>query len=118
MKEKIVTEEQFRFGQPTRPSTPMYGVMGNLYGRVAAEVQGTVYDARPQSAAHTKDMRKGEYRKPNKAYNLFKDSIGKRLPSSSQPSQEFKITKFNKVAPRTNTNRNDRRSHSFSKVTS
>ena len=79
--------------------------MGNLYGRVAAEVQGSVYDSRPKSAAVNRDMRKGEYRKPNKAYNLFKETIGKRIPTSSQPAQEFKITRFNKVAPRTNTNR-------------
>ena len=94
----------------------MYGVMGNLYGRVAAEVQGGVYDSRPKSAAVNRDMKKGEYRKPNKAYNLFMDSAKNRIPTtSSQPPQEFKITRFNKVAPRTNTNRNGQRSHSFSK---
>jgi hypothetical protein len=38
VRERIVTEDEFAFGVPTRPSTPMYGVMGNLYGRVAAEV--------------------------------------------------------------------------------
>jgi hypothetical protein len=26
------------FGIPTRPSTPMYGIISNLYGRVATEV--------------------------------------------------------------------------------
>ena len=38
VKERIVTDEAFKFGNPTRPSTPIYGVIGNLYGRVAAEV--------------------------------------------------------------------------------
>jgi hypothetical protein len=38
LKEKIVTSGEFAFGQPTRPSTPIYGVIGNIYGRVAAEV--------------------------------------------------------------------------------
>ena len=34
-KERIITDEAVRGGAPIPPSTPIYGVIGNLYGRVA-----------------------------------------------------------------------------------
>ena len=42
-KERIITDEAVRGGAPIPPSTPIYGVIGNLYGRVAQEVTDAIY---------------------------------------------------------------------------
>jgi hypothetical protein len=49
----VIEDEKFRFGLASRPSTPMYGVMNNVYGRVAAEVQNAVYKRPPTSKNET-----------------------------------------------------------------
>ena len=43
VKERVITDEAFRYGAPIPPSTPMYGVIGNLYGRIANEVTESMY---------------------------------------------------------------------------
>ena len=100
LKEKIVTEDHFAFGEPTRPSTPMYGVIGNLYGRVSAEVNNEAY-YRPKSAVVT-----GGPKIPirnTKAYDLMNQYVKSKLPTPAASQDTFKIQRFVKTAPRTNT---------------
>lgn len=101
VKERIVTEEAFAFGQPTRPSTPMYGVMGNLYGRVSAEINNEAY-YRPQSAVVTGPNKTLPIRN-TKAYDLMNAYVKSKMPTPAAKQDEFKIQRFTKTAPRTNT---------------
>ena len=105
VREKIVTEEGFSFGVPTRPSTPIHGVMGNLYGRVSAEVKNHDYTrscTRPRSMAMS--TRLGSP-KSTRASALAHSFIKSKNEGQKSATQQFKITKFLKTAPRTNTHR-------------
>lgn len=82
------------FGVPCRPSTPIHAVIGNLYGRVAAE------------------MKTEEYAQPMEEKRLGRPRITRALSykmsalASSKlrdTKDKFKLRKFTSVGPRTNT---------------
>ena len=109
VKEKIVTEPEFSFGVPTRPSTPIYGVMGNLYGRVCAEIKNDDYTrsrGRPRSHAVSTRLRSPQTTRASVLAHSFIKSKNQGQRSASNP---FKISKFTKTAPRTCTNRQNLR---------
>ena len=112
VKEKIVTEEGFMFGVPTRPSTPIHGVMGNLYGRVSAEMKNDDYQrgrtagkqGRPRSQAIS-GTRLGSPKSTRASVLAHTFIKTKNEGQKSAACDGFKLTKFTKVAPRTSTNR-------------
>lgn len=85
--------EDIPFGIPCRPSTPIHAVIGNLYGRVAAEIKTEEY-AQP---IETKKIGRPRI---TRALSYKMTALRSSLDPSSK--QEFKLKKFAKVAPRTN----------------
>lgn len=100
--------EDFTYGMPLRPSTPIRDVMGNFFGEMAESEMTYKYEqtkgtfkgsALPTEAKHTM--------KSKIAHDFVKskgseDDKTAKLMSGSK--ELFKIKRFNNVQPRTNTN--------------
>ena len=84
------------FGEPTRPSTPIKAVVGNFYGNVAAEIKHARYEP-------PEPVKKSTATKHTRGSNLMKSAV----QQSMQPAErtEFKMNRFQKVQPRTETRR-------------
>jgi hypothetical protein len=81
----------------------MYGVMGNLYGRVAAEVQNSTYQTGPRPiTAHVQGSRRP---RTTKASELMSTFIRNKLPGAVETTaqQQFKLKKFTNTGKRTET---------------
>ena len=84
------------FGEPTRPSTPIKAVVGNFYGNVAAEIKHAKYEP-PQPVKKSKET------KHTRGSNLMKTAVQQSMQTAER--QEFKMNRFQKVQPRTETRR-------------
>lgn len=83
------------FGDASRPSTPIKAVIGNYYGAVASEIKNERYSSKLE------EKRLPQSRN-TRASRMMSDAI-KQSMEEPQPSQ-FKMKKFQKTAPRTDTN--------------
>jgi hypothetical protein len=93
--------EDMTFGMPDRPSTPINAVVGNLYGRVAAEIKAEDYS---QPVVEKKIGRP----RLTKAYSYLATAVRASLEPNTK--QEFKLKKFQAVTSRTNTHNARRKS--------
>lgn len=89
-KSHVNPDKEFKYGIPTKPSTPLQKVMSFEYAREAAEETNQKYSVETL-----------EIPKPSKAFSKSKASNSKE---SGQISQEiFKLSKFKKVSAKTDT---------------
>ena len=82
------------FGEHTRPSTPFHAVLGNFYGTFASDVKHSQYEHIP-STMTAREPRQTKWSTMMKNQK-YEEAAVKR---------EFKMKKFLKTQPRTNTRR-------------
>jgi hypothetical protein len=93
-KASLAPNSDIIFGVPGKPSTPMDAVIGNLYGRTAADIKAEEY-------AQPIELKKIGRPRLTKAHSYLANAV--RTSLEPTPRQEFKMKKFKTVAPRTNT---------------
>ncbi|EAR89726.2 hypothetical protein TTHERM_00974270 (macronuclear) [Tetrahymena thermophila SB210] len=96
-----IPEEEFRYGLPNRPSTPIKLVLGNCYGLEFQQRIEQDYMYRSQQDSFKPRL----LPKGNKASDLSYTYTKQKLSQIQQNNNKelFKLTKFKKVQPRTNT---------------
>ena len=90
-----VKDETLRYGRPSRPSTPIHAVVGHFYTQVADEIQNEAY-ARKNTNVSERSLNEP---RTTKGFDLFKQAVKNSL--IKPVISEFKIEKFQNVAPRT-----------------
>lgn len=94
-------DERFTYGRALRPSTPIRDVIGNFYGDVAEHLMHTRYDNFRKDSS----IRLGSANRHTRASALAKSHVNAQLTSTGN-KELFKMKKFDKVQPRTNTHKN------------
>ena len=100
--------EEFTYGMPLRPSTPIRDVMGNFFGEMAESEMGYKYQQTKGTFKGTLLPTEAKHTMKSKVAHDFVKSKGSeddkvaKLMSGSKDL--FKIKRFNNVQPRTNTN--------------
>ena len=87
------------YGKPSKPSTPMVGVIGNLYGRVATEMKHEEYNR------ETEDHLPLTRPRMTKAASQMMTSIRTSRTFVRPKQSDFKMKKFLSATARVNTNR-------------
>jgi len=97
----VLPEEEFAFGKPNRPSTPMGAVMSNKYGAKAANESRQIYQSRLDEIA----QRRKPLPKLTNSAVVSKEKVAKRIQELNCTEQKplFKIKKFLATSPRTET---------------
>jgi len=98
----VLPEEQFIFGQPNRPSTPMGAVISHNYGNEAATVSENIYKARIAETYTPVDTRP----KTTKRVQLGLESTAKKLDELNDyrfDTDLYKMKKFQAAKPRVDT---------------
>jgi len=102
----VLPDEQFVFGQPNRPSTPMRAVVSHEYGNEATKVTEEIYKSRIADTYTTVDTRP----KTTKRVQLGLESTAKKIEELNDyrfDTDLYKMKKFQGSKPRVDTiNRN------------
>jgi len=96
-----IPEESFRYGKPNRPSTPVKLVIGNAYGLEYASRLNEEYKYIAESGGFRPKLKV----RKNKASDLSLTYTKSKIDDLSNKGKKdyFKLTKFKKVDPKTNT---------------
>ena len=104
--------EEFAFGKPNRPSTPIQGVISNTYGDYATKeitekyvIQNELvrfFDLFSNSFIQKKQVKPLNQPRQTKAQQRAEEFI-KVKNEHKEEKQEFKLKRFQQVEPRTNT---------------
>jgi len=97
----IRTSNEFYFGMPSKPSTPIHDIIGNTYGERAEFdiVEGYAYDL-----AQRKRGKSQIGLRHTRASDLAATAITGKDKSEEVSRNQFKLSKFQKCGPRINTN--------------
>ena len=114
---KRLPPQEFVYGQPLRPSTPIRDVMGNFFGEMAESEMVYKYQQTGNNFYKSKMPTEAKHTTKSKiAYDFVKSkgSEGENLAKLMCGDKNlFKIKRFDKVKPRTDTNN---RSKGFKKA--
>jgi len=102
----ILPDDQFVFGQPNRPSTPMKAVVSHNYGNVAAQQTEEIYRTRVAETYMPVDLRP----KTTKTVQLGMETTAKKIVELNSYGSErnlYKMKKFQTATSKVDTiNRN------------
>jgi len=107
----MLPDEDFTYGMPNRPSTPVKAVVNGYYGDAAEQRITERYEL---MRAQAKPLSYADARNHTKASHMLSQHVrSTALLETMRSSQTlFKMNRFKNVEPRTNTH-NGRRSASF-----
>jgi hypothetical protein len=100
-RDKKLPPNEFAFGKPNRPSTPINGVISNFYGESAENDQKVKYDVTYQVKKSFKPLPAAKETKAVQKAKEFKQTT--KIQHDSPDKKEFKLKRFQDVQPRTNT---------------
>jgi hypothetical protein len=108
--EFYLPEDQFVYGKPNRPSTPVGDVISNYYGEKASKQLEEKYDFLRES---TKPLglrfARGHTKASALAHNFISQSLySKSFKMTTSSKDVFKMKKFQNVPPRTDTHNRKR----------
>ena len=106
--------EEFTYGQPLRPSTPIRDVMGNFFGEMAEGEMAYKYDQTKSNWKGTGLPTEAKHTKKSQIAHEFIKTRGcedeKQAKLMSGDPNLFKMKRFQATKPRTDTNNKGKKS--------